>query len=121
MNRFEQRVRRRLATDRDYRAGFEEGVAEFNLSSALDEARQERQLSKAELARRMGVEHAFVSRHLNHPQNLKLATLATFLESLGKRADIVIRDASPDEPTLKVVPRGRRSGRRGQDRHLEPA
>ena len=121
MNRFEQRVRRRMATDHAYRAGFEEGVAEFNLATALDEARQERQLTKADLARRMGVEHAFVSRHLNHPQNLKLATLASFLESLGKRADIVIRDARDDEPTLKVVPRGRRSGRGRQHEHPEPA
>lgn len=111
MSRFDQRVRRRLATTPDYRAGFEEGVAEFNLAAALDEARQERQLTKAELARRMGVEHAFVSRHLNHPQNLKLATLASFLESLGKRVEIVISDARPDEPTLQVVP-GRRRGRR---------
>jgi hypothetical protein len=64
----------------------------------------------------MGVEHAFVSRHLNHPQNLKLATLASFLESLGKRVEIVISDARPDEPTLQVVP-GRRRGRR-QNRPL---
>ena len=106
-------MQRRLATDREYRAGFEEGVAEFNLATALDQARQERHLTKAELARRMGVEHAFVSRHLNHPQNLKLATLASFLESLGKRADIVIADADPDEPTIRVVPRRRRSRRGG--------
>lgn len=31
MSRFEQRVGRRLATNPSYRAGFEEGVAEFNL------------------------------------------------------------------------------------------
>lgn len=110
MSRFEQRVRKRLASNPGYRAGFEEGVAEFDLSTALDRARQERHLTKAELARRMGVEHAFVSRHLNHPQNLKLGTLADFLESLGKRAEIVIRDARPDEPTLTVVPkRGRQT------------
>ena len=112
MNRFEQRVQRRLVSSREYRTGFEDGVAEFNLATALDQARQERNLSKAELARRMGREHAFVSRHLNHPQNLKLATLASFLEPLGKRAEIVIRDARPDEPTLRVVPR-RRRGRGG--------
>ncbi len=115
MNRFEQRVRRRLTTDPDYRAGFEEGVAEFNLAAALDQARQERHLTKAELARRMGVEHAFVSRHLNHPQNLKIATLASFLESLGKRAEIVIRDARPSEPTLRISPKGR-GGRAGERR-----
>lgn len=121
MSRFEQRVRRRLASDPEYRAGFEEGVAEFNLATALDQARQERQLTKADLARRMGVEHAFVSRHLNHPQNLKLATLASFLESLGKRAEIVIRDARPDEPTLRVVPgRGRRRGG-SQRQHVDSA
>jgi transcriptional regulator with XRE-family HTH domain len=111
MSRFEQRVRRRLATDREYRVGFEEGVAEFNLAAVLDEARQERHLTKAELARRMGVEHAFVSRHLNHPQNLKLATLASFLESLGKRADIVIHDARPHQPTIRVVPKRQRRRR----------
>lgn len=117
MNRFEQRVRRRLTTSPEYRTGFEEGVAEFNLATALDQARQERNLSKAELARRMGREHAFVSRHLNHPQNLKLATLTVFLESLGKRAEIVITDASPNEPTLQVLPDSRRRRRRDAVRH----
>lgn len=121
MNRFEQRVRGRLASSAVYRVGFEEGVAEFNLATALDQARQEQRLTKAELARRMGVEHAFVSRHLNHPQNLKLATLATFLESLGKRAEIVIRDARPDEPTLQVVPqRARGRGHRDPAAHPNP-
>ncbi len=120
MSRFAQRVRKRLASNAEYRAGFEEGVAEFNLATALDQARQERHLTKAELARQMGVEHAFVSRHLNHPQNLKLATLAYFLESLGKRAEIVIRDARPDEPTLSVVPRVGRKGRGGQRVHVDP-
>jgi hypothetical protein len=118
MSRFEQRVRRRLASNVDYRAGFEEGVAEFNLATVLDQARQERHLTKAELARRMGVEHAFVSRHLNHPQNLKLGTLAGFLESLGKRAEIVIRDARPDEPTLTVVPKRGRAGKPGDRLHV---
>ena len=121
MSRFEQRVRRRLATSPEYRAGFEEGMAEFSLAAALDEARQERQLTKAELARRMGVEHAFVSRHLNHPQNLKLATLASFLEPLGKRVEIVISDARPNEPTLQVVPKRRRSGRPSHQLHGDSA
>jgi hypothetical protein len=31
-----------------------------------------------------------------------------FLDSLGKRAEIVIHDARPGEPTLRVVPRPRR-------------
>lgn len=121
MNRFEQRVRRRLDTSPDYRAGFEEGVAEFNLATALDEVRQERHLTKAELARRMGREHAFVSRHLNHLQNLKLGTLATFLESLGKRAEIVIRDAGPGEPTLRIVARRGRSRGGSQRLHADSA
>lgn len=121
MSRFEQRVRRRLATDPAYRAGFEEGVAEFNLSAALDEARQQRNLTKAELARSMGREHAFVSRHLNHPQNLKLETLVLFLRSLGMRAEIVIADARPGEPTLRVVPRhGRRRAQRQPAAHANP-
>jgi hypothetical protein len=121
MSRFEQRVRRRLATNTDYRAGFEEGVAEFNLAAALDDARQQQNLTKADLARSMGREHAFVSRHLNHPQNLRLDTLVLFLRSLDKRAEIVIHDARPGEPTLRVVPRaGRRRRKNGPVVQVNP-
>jgi hypothetical protein len=113
MSRFEQRVRRRLAEGGEYEAGFEEGLAEFNLAQELDRARLERQLTKSELARRVGREQAFVSRQLNHPQNLKLNTLALLLKGLGKRAELVIRDAKPGQPTLRVVrPRRGRGGSR---------
>jgi predicted transcriptional regulator len=114
MSRFEQRVRRRVAEEGEYAAGFEEGIAEFNLAQELDRARQEGQLTKSELARRVGRQQAFVSRQLNHPQNLKLNTLALLLRGLGKRAELVISDAKPGQPTLQVVRRrrGRGSSRR---------
>ena len=73
------------------------------LPQELDRARLERNLTKAELARRMGRERAFVSRRLSHPQNIELDTLALLLRSLGKRADIVIRDARRGTPTLRVT------------------
>ena len=102
MSRFEQRVRRRLQSSEEFRDGFQEGAAEFNLAQALDRARVERNLTKAELARRMGRERAFVSRKLTHPENIELETLTLMLRSLGKRADIVIRDARRGDATLSV-------------------
>ena len=105
MNRFEQRVRRRVEESPDFAAGLGEGTAEFDLVQQLDRARVERQLSKADLASRMGRERAFVSRKLNHPQNMQLDTLTLFLRSLGKRAEIVISEARTGTPTLRVTSR----------------
>ncbi len=107
MSRFDQRLRHRLEASDEFRVGFEEGSAEFGLAQELDRARVEQKLTKAELARRMGRERAFVSRKLSHPQNIELDTLALLLRSLGKRADIVIHDARRGTPTLRVTGRRR--------------
>jgi len=53
----------------------------------------------------MGMKRPFVSRKLNHPENMEVSTLVAFLRGLGKRAEIVITDAEGAEPTLQVSSR----------------
>lgn len=103
MSRFAQRMNQRLGANPEFAAGFDEGIAEFNLAQELDQAREERGMSKTDLALSMGRERAFVSRKLNHPQNMEIETLTLFLHHLGKRADIVIKDARSGTPTLRIV------------------
>jgi transcriptional regulator with XRE-family HTH domain len=105
MARFEQRLQRNLTSNPEFREGFEEGELEFLLVQALEAARVEQGLSKAELADRMGMKRPFVSRKLNHPENMEVSTLVAFLRGLGKRAEIVITDAEGAEPTLQVSSR----------------
>jgi len=102
MSRFEQRLSGNMINSPEFREGFEAGEAEFFLVQALEAARLERGLSKADLADRMGMKRPFVSRKLNHPENMELSTFATFLRGLGKRAEIVIKDAEDAAPTLRV-------------------
>lgn len=112
MSRFEEKVRRLLHDNEEYRLGFEDGAFEVALVQALEAARVEHKISKAELADRMGRKRTFVSRKLNHPDNMEVETLGRFLRSLGMRADIVIREARADQPTLRVITAGESPTRR---------
>lgn len=103
MSRFEQRVRRLLGESQEYRLGYEEGPAEFELAQALEEARAHRGITKTELAERMGAKRPFVSRKLNHPENMEIETFARILYGLGMRADIIIHEARARQPTLRVA------------------
>ncbi len=105
MSRFDQRLRKRMENP-EFAAGYREMSAELALVRALDQAREQLQISKEELAARMGKHREVVSRLFNTPDaNPTLDTLLELLTALGLTADITLRPSSEGEEPMKVAMR----------------
>lgn len=103
MNRFEQRMRKRMQNPK-IAAGYREMGAEIELLQALDQAREQLHISKEELASRMGKKRESVSRLLNDEgANPTLETLTELLSALGITAEITLRAAKGDEQPINVA------------------
>ncbi len=99
MNRFEQRLKKRLQHP-EFVAGFREMDAEIELIAALDQIREALHISKGELAERMGRPRASLSRLFNGENaNPTLETITEILTALGVTAEIKLRKAdNADHP-----------------------
>ena len=103
MSRFDQRLHKRMENT-EFAAGYREMSAELALVRALDQAREQLQISKEELAERMGKHREVVSRLFNTPDaNPTLETLLELLSALGLTADITLRLSSEGEEPMKVA------------------
>lgn len=103
MNRFEQRLHRRLQHS-EIATSFRGQIVERELLQRLEEAREQVHISKEELATRMGKHREVGSRLLQAPDaNPTLETLVELLMALGITADITLRLATGGEGPLKVA------------------
>jgi transcriptional regulator with XRE-family HTH domain len=105
MNRFEQRLRKKLQNP-EFAAGYQEMSAELELMEAIDEARRKQHMSQETLASLMGKKREAVTRLLSSEDvNPTLNTLIELLSALNLTADITIRQAEEGEGPIKVVTR----------------
>ncbi len=103
MNRFEQRLQKRLQNE-EVAAGYREMAAELELMRALDEVRKQLNLSQEQLAKRMGKKREAVSRLLSGDEvNPTLDTIIELLSALQLTADITLRQAREGEEPIKVA------------------
>ena len=103
MNRFEQRLQKRLQNE-EVAAGYREMAAELELMRALDEVRKQLNLSQEQLAKRMGKKREAVSRLLSADEvNPTLDTIIELLSALQLTADITLRQAREGEGPIKVA------------------
>lgn len=102
MSRFRQRLHKHLENE-DFAAGYREMSAELEFIQAIEEAREKLQISKEELATRMGRHREAVSRVLTTADaNPTLDTITELLTALGLTADITLRRTSGGEAPIKV-------------------
>jgi len=103
MNRFEQRLQKRLQNE-EFAAGYWEMDAELELMHAIDMVRRYQNMSQEELATRMGKKREAVSRLLSSDKiNPTLNTLIELLSALKLTADITLRQAREGEGPIKVA------------------
>ena len=103
MNRFEQRLRRRLQNE-EFARGYQEMGAELELMHAIDEIRKQRRMTQEELATLMGKKREAISRLLSSDEvNPTLSTFIELLSALNLTADITIRQAREGEGPIKVA------------------
>jgi len=79
------------------------GMAEADRTHAMGLAalRQAAELTQVELARRLGVTQAAISR-IEQPHDLLLSTLNAYLGAIGGRASVIVTFADGHEATLDL-------------------
>src|SRR3984885_11736358 len=79
------------------------GMAEADRTYAMGLAalRQAAELTQVELARRMGVTQAAISR-MEQPHDLLLSTLNAYLQAVGGQASVIVRFADGHETELDL-------------------
>lgn len=103
MNRFEQRLRKRLQNP-EIEAGYHEMAAELEIMRAIDEARKEQHMSQEKLASLVGKKREAIARLLSAEDiNPTLNTIVELLSALQLTADITIRKAQEGEGSIKVT------------------
>ena len=102
MNRFEQRLQKRLRND-EIAAGYREMKAELALMRAIDTIRKDQHMSQEKLASRMGRKREAIARlFVAEDANPTLNTLIELLYALNITADITLRQSQIGEGPLKV-------------------
>ncbi len=103
MNRFEQRLQKRLQNE-EFAAGYKEMDAELELMHAINTVRKYKNMSQEELATRMGKKREAVSRLLSSDKiNPTLNTLIELLSALKLTADITLRQTQEGEGPIKIA------------------
>jgi DNA-binding transcriptional regulator YiaG len=84
-------------------ARIREGMEEADRTYAMGLAalRQAAELTQVELARRMGITQAAVSR-MEQPHDLLLSTLNAYLQAVGGHASVIVRFADGHETILDL-------------------
>jgi len=75
--------------------------ADRTYAMGLATLRQAAELTQVELARRMGITQAAVSR-MEQPHDLLLSTLNSYLQAVGGRASVIVRFADGHETELDL-------------------
>ena len=75
--------------------------ADRTYAMSLAALRQAAELTQVELARRLGVTQAAISR-MEQPHDLLLSTLNAYLEAIGGTARMIVRFADGHEATLNL-------------------
>lgn len=103
MNRFEQRLQKRLQ-NKAINSGYQEMSIELELMQALDVIRKQQHLSHEAFAERMGKKRETVSRLLSAEEsNPTLHTLIEMLSALHLTADVTLREAEEGEKPIKIT------------------
>lgn len=103
MNRFEQRLKKRLENEK-VAEGYREMAAKLELMRAIDVARKNLQMTHEQLAERMDKKREAISRLLSSDDiNPTLDTIIELLSALNLTADITIRQADEGEGPINVA------------------
>jgi transcriptional regulator with XRE-family HTH domain len=103
MNRFEQRLQKRLLNE-EIASGYQEMAAELELMRTIDIIRKHQHISQERLAALMGRKREAVSRLLSADDiNPTLNTLIELLSALHLTADITLRPSKEGEEPIKVA------------------
>ena len=90
MDDLEKYIDKRKKNSKDFANNFEERYESFRIGVLLKKARQEAGLTQEEIAQKLKTKKSAISRIENHSEDIRLSTLKSYVEALGKRLRLVI-------------------------------
>ncbi len=69
---------------------FDKGYEQFKIGVLLKQARKEAGLTQEQVAKKLHTKKSAISRIENHAEDIRLSTLETFAEAVGKRLKLEI-------------------------------
>lgn len=90
MDDLERYIEKRKSKSKKFAKGFEEGYESFKIGIELRKAREEAGITQEELARRLKTKKSAISRIENHSEDIRLSTLKSYLEAVGKNLHLRI-------------------------------
>ena len=88
MSDLQHYTKQRARRDKVFAQEFEVGYTEFKVGVVLREAREERGLTRAAVARRQHMSKSVISRIENHADAVRLSTLRRYAEAVGANLPI---------------------------------
>ncbi len=91
MDDLQRAIERRKSNDAEFASIFDKGYGEFKIGVMLKEARQSAGLTQETLAEKMKTKKSAISRIENHADDIRLSTLYSYAEAIGKTIRISIQ------------------------------
>ena len=90
MDDLEKYIKKRKGKSQEFNHHFEEGYENFKIGILLRQAREEAGITQEELAQRLRTKKSAISRIENHSEDMRLSTLKSYLEAVGKKLHLSI-------------------------------
>ena len=90
MEDLEKYIQKRKDKSPEFSEIFEEGYENFKIGALLRRAREEAGITQEELAGLLKTKKSAISRMENHSEDIRLSTLKSYIEAVGKKLQIVI-------------------------------
>lgn len=90
MDDLEKYIEKRKSKSKKFAKSFEKGYENFKIGILLRQVREEVGLTQNELAEKLSTKKSAISRIENHAEDIRLSTLKSYLEALGKKLQINI-------------------------------
>jgi len=91
MDDLEKYIDKRKAKSKKLAKSFDKGYESFKIGVLLRQAREEVGITQKEIAEKLGTKKSAISRIENHAEDIRLSTIKSYLEALGKKLQIDIQ------------------------------
>lgn len=90
MDDLEKYIQKRKNQSSCFAKQFEEGYENFKIGILLRRAREEAGITQEQLAQKLKTKKSAISRIENHSADIRLSTLKSYLEAIGKKLHLSI-------------------------------
>jgi HTH-type transcriptional regulator/antitoxin HipB len=86
----EKYIEKRKEKSQEFSKNFEEGYENFKIGYLLRRAREEAGITQEQLARKLRTKKSAISRIENHSEDIRLSTLKSYVEAIGRKLNLSI-------------------------------